>query len=59
MYGVPREMIVNAGCLNMGAYRICLMLLLLCLLESSVLGEDLEEKAKTFSEQFSHSGIFY
>ena len=59
MYDVPREMIVNAECLNMGAYRFFLILLLLCLLESSVLGEDLEETAKAFSEKFSHTGTFY
>lgn len=59
MYDVPREMIVNAECLNMGSYRIFSILLLLCLFESNVLGEDLEETAKAFSEKFSHSGIFY
>ena len=59
MYDVPHEMIVNAEFLKMGAYRIFLILLLLCLLEPSVLGEDLEETTKAFSEKFSRSGIFY
>ena len=59
MYEVPHEMIVNAECLKMGAYRIFLILLFLCLLEPIVLGEDLEETTKAFSEKFSRSGKFY